>query len=218
MLDREKPINLFLTIKKRLFEDLKMSAENFSNKLLNKFFGNEENEEESNQDYITNIKPNDINITKFNSIHDYKSSFNKGESFMLYFVQLIVFFVIFEIYIILKNIYTRNHFSNVLKFIDIYNTTQISHTLTIGRLNVIKQYFFNISLTNFNLDKNNNKYAFNQAFYDISINLANTIYIQFIFLQYLMHFFKKDTKIYLESIFIKIFHLFLKKINQIIIL
>ena len=32
--DREKPINLFLTIKKKIFEDLKNSAENFSNKLL----------------------------------------------------------------------------------------------------------------------------------------------------------------------------------------
>ena len=31
--DREKPINLFLTIKKKVFEDLKSSSENFSNKL-----------------------------------------------------------------------------------------------------------------------------------------------------------------------------------------
>jgi len=29
--DREKPINLFLTIKKKVFEDLKSSSENFSN-------------------------------------------------------------------------------------------------------------------------------------------------------------------------------------------
>ena len=33
-LDREKPINLFLTIKKAVFENLKTSAENLSNKLL----------------------------------------------------------------------------------------------------------------------------------------------------------------------------------------
>ena len=43
--DREKPINLFLTIKKNIFEELKNASEGFSNKLLNKFFGNEENEE-----------------------------------------------------------------------------------------------------------------------------------------------------------------------------
>ncbi len=31
--DREKPLNLFLTIKNKVFEDLKNSSENFSNKL-----------------------------------------------------------------------------------------------------------------------------------------------------------------------------------------
>ena len=46
-LEREKPINLFLTLKKAFFENLKNCAENFSNQILNKFFGNEENEEES---------------------------------------------------------------------------------------------------------------------------------------------------------------------------
>ena len=47
IVDRVRPINLFLTIKKKIFEDLKNSSEAFSNKLLNKFFGNEDNEEES---------------------------------------------------------------------------------------------------------------------------------------------------------------------------
>ena len=74
MCDITKPINLFLTIKKQLFENLKYSAENFSNKLLNKFFGNEENEEESQLDYSTIIKSNDINIAKFKIVHEYKSS------------------------------------------------------------------------------------------------------------------------------------------------
>ena len=32
--DREKPLNLFLTIKNKIFENLKNSSENFSNKLL----------------------------------------------------------------------------------------------------------------------------------------------------------------------------------------
>ena len=37
-INSEKPINLILTIKKKIFEDLKNSAESFANKLLNKFF------------------------------------------------------------------------------------------------------------------------------------------------------------------------------------
>jgi len=65
--DREKPINLFLTLKKKVFENLKQSSENFSNKLLNKLFGNEDdnNEEESQKEYEPNIQKNDINIVKF---------------------------------------------------------------------------------------------------------------------------------------------------------
>jgi hypothetical protein len=81
--DREKPINLFLTIKKTIFEDLKNSSEGFSNKLLNKFFGNEDNDEESQQDYQANIKANDINIIKFKARNDYKTSVNKERTHLL---------------------------------------------------------------------------------------------------------------------------------------
>ena len=73
-LDREKPINLFLTMKKKVFENLKNSAENFSNKLLNKLFGNDEDGEESQQDYQSNIHPNDINIVKFKAANNNNSS------------------------------------------------------------------------------------------------------------------------------------------------
>jgi hypothetical protein len=79
-LDREKPINLFLTIKKGVFENLKNCAENFSNKLLNKFFGNDDKEEESQQEYQTNIKPSDINIVKFKAASN-NSSIKKSFAF-----------------------------------------------------------------------------------------------------------------------------------------
>jgi hypothetical protein len=80
--DREKPINLFLTIKNSVFEDLKNSAENFSNKLLNKIFGVDEEEEESQKDFKDNIKEKDINIAKFKSLNDYKLNNKKGTSFL----------------------------------------------------------------------------------------------------------------------------------------
>lgn len=62
--DREKPIDLFLTIKKQKFEELKFSSEAFLNKLLNKFFGNEETEEEILSDSGIKIRPDEINIAK----------------------------------------------------------------------------------------------------------------------------------------------------------
>ena len=170
--DREKPINLFLTIKKNIFENLKISSENFSNKLLNKFFGNEENEEETHQDYITNIKSNDINIAKFNSFNGGGSGLKKSVSFMIYFSLLIAFFLIYELYIIIKYFKTENYFSNYSQFLEVYNTTQISHAFTLIWINIIKQYFFNETLINFNTEKNYIDYNFNE----ISSSFSNTIF------------------------------------------
>ena len=174
MFDIKKPINLFLTIKKQLFENLKYSAENFSNKLLNKFFGNEENEEESQQDYSTIIKPNDINIAKFKTAHEYKSS-KKGNYLMFYFSQLFVMLFLFEIYNIVKYFYFGDYLSEIQKFNDIYITTQISHEYLVIRANIIKQYFFNNSLTFFNLEDKDINITFYNSFHDLSMKFALTI-------------------------------------------
>ena len=64
--DREKPIDLFLTIKKKNIEELKTSSEAFLNKLLNKFFGNEESEEEMLSESTLKIDSDEINIAKCN--------------------------------------------------------------------------------------------------------------------------------------------------------
>ena len=47
----------------------------------------DENEEESQQNYRINVEPNDINIAKFKTAHEYKST-KKGYSIMIYFGQL----------------------------------------------------------------------------------------------------------------------------------
>jgi len=62
--ERERPIDLFLTIKKQKFEELKLCSEAFLNKLLNKFFGNEEAEDEMLSDSSIKINPDEINIAK----------------------------------------------------------------------------------------------------------------------------------------------------------
>jgi hypothetical protein len=174
MYDIKKPINLFLTIKKQLFENLKCSAENFSNKLLNKFFGNEENEEESQQDYSTIIKPNDINIAKFKTAHEYKSS-KKGYSIMIYFGQLFVMLFLFEIYNLIKYFYFWDFLLEVGKFNDIYTTTQISHEYLAIRINIMKQYFFNNSLAFFNQKENDINNTYYQSFHYLSFTFTQTI-------------------------------------------
>ena len=158
--DREKPINLFLTIKKKVFEDLKSSSENFSNKLLNKFFGNEENEEESQQEYIANVKLNDINIAKFKALNEYKASSKKASSFIFYFVQILTLFFMFSLLILLKYINSLLYYRNVGKFTEVYNHTHFSHNYLVLRLDIIKQYLFNDSIPNFFLEGKQLSYAF----------------------------------------------------------
>ena len=177
ILDREKPINLFLTMKKNLFEYLKISAENFSNKLLNKFFGNEENEEESQQDYLINIKGNDINIAKFKALHENKSKkiYKKTKIFIARVGQLILFLTLYEIYMILKFININQYFSEVYECNLLSNTTQLSEILILKRINTIKQYFFNKSLPLFNLNLRINNLTFTNSFFHLSGQFSESI-------------------------------------------
>ena len=144
--DREKPIDLFLTIKKKKFEELKNSSESFVNKLLNKFFGNEETEEESMKDYSTNIKPDDINIVKFKTKIEYKNSMQSSGEYLINYIKLLVFFIIIETYMGFKLLYYYYYMNNMSKFTDIYNLTQFCQSDIILSLDVMKSYLFNKSI------------------------------------------------------------------------
>ena len=164
--DREKPLNLFLTMKNRIFEHLKNSSENFSNKLLNRFFRVDENEEESQQNYSKiEIKQNDINVAKFKALNEYKSLNKKENSFIKYFFQLVVFYGIFNIILLLEYISTISFNNKIKNYIEIYNSTLFSEIYLVTRVNIIKQYFYNNSITNYGFEneeemKNNLLYAF----------------------------------------------------------
>ena len=173
--DREKPINLFLTIKKKVFEDLKSSSENFSNKLLNKFFGNEENEEESQQEYISNVKMNDINIAKFKALNEYKASINKKSSFIFYFIQIIISFTLYNLFILIKYIGGSEYYKITSQFIKIYNETRFSHIYLVARINIVKQYFMNNTISNFNYSDELIPDTFYSSFLLISAQFAETL-------------------------------------------
>ena len=147
--DREKPINLFLTIKNKVFEDLKNSSENFSNTLLNKFFGVDENEEESQKNYRANIKPNDINIAKFKALNEYRVHNNQGNSFISYFLQLTVFYGIILLILLAKYLNTIFYYQNISKYIHIYNSTYFSEIYLVTSVDIMKQYLYNESIVNY---------------------------------------------------------------------
>ena len=139
-INSERPINLILTIKKKIFEDLKNSAESFANKLLNKFFGNEDNEEETHEEFHKNIQSNDINIVKFKSPSTGSYS---CFSFIIQILQLILFLGIIEIYFIFKYIYSMNNFDNMNKYIDVYNITQFTDSDIIATIDIYKSFLYN---------------------------------------------------------------------------
>ena len=174
--DREKPINLFLTIKKNIFEELKNASEGFSNKLLNKFFGNEENEEETQQDYTTNIKENDINIIKFKAPNEHKLTGNKDKTNIMIFIQLTLFLIFCNAYIVFKFCYTFDNIQNISKFIDVFNTTHMSHSNIILSIDILKSFLFNDFIPIFN--KNNENETLNiflKQFYEETNNFEETI-------------------------------------------
>ena len=154
-LDREKPINLFLTLKKVVFENLKNSAENFSNQLLNKFFGNEDIEEESQQDYQANIQPSDINIAKFKAANEYNSSIKNGCYFMTTLLIILIFLLLNLIYFVIKYVDFRERMNNIEQFILLYDKTYIAQIDFILSIDIFKSYLFNKSIPILN-EKNTN--------------------------------------------------------------
>ena len=172
-LDREKPINLFLTIKKGVFENLKNCAENFSNKLLNKFFGNDDKEEESQQEYQTNIKPSDINIVKFKAASN-NSSIKKSFAFFNLVIMIIIFLLIYFIYFILKCFDYFRKMTEINKFISLYQKNCAAEVNIILSIDIIKSFLYNKSIPI--LGHSNTRDIFLSYFLNISYNFSECLF------------------------------------------
>jgi len=142
-LEREKPINLFLTLKRVVFENLKNSAENFSNQILNKFFGNDDNEEESQQEYQANIQRNDINIAKFNFANELNSSIIRAFSFFNFIIIVIIFILLNVFYLTFSYFDFRSRMENISQFISLFDKTNYSQSDLIFSVNNFKSFLFN---------------------------------------------------------------------------
>ena len=174
LIERQRPINLFLTIKKQIFEDLKNASEAFSNKLLNKLIGNEDNEEENQKDYQTNIKESDINIIKFKAPNDYKAKGKHNKEQLRDFIKLVLFFVIIEAYMIFKFFYSRNYIENTKKFLDIFNITYYSYVDIIINIDLSKQFIYNKTMPIFYYKNSETSIDRESPFYSMFYNLANS--------------------------------------------
>ena len=175
--DREKPIDLFLTIKKKKFEELKNSSESFVNKLLNKFFGNEENEEESMVDYSSNMKPDDINIIKFKTKNEYKQSMKSASQYLLNYIKMVIFFVILQGYLTFKYVYNTSNMKNINKFTDVFNVTQYGQSDNILSLDIVKSFLYNPSIPIYN--QSTTEEIFTSTFLSISDTFENLFIVSY---------------------------------------
>ena len=171
--DREKPINLFLTIKKQIFENLKNSAENFSNKLLNKFFGNEDNDDESQQDYQSNIHPNDINIVKFKAVNEYNSSIKNAFSFLNIIIIIVVFIFVNLYYFLTVHLDYQSRLKSVNQFILLLDKNNLAQSHFVLSLNIFKSYLFNKSIPI--LNRSDTKNEFYETFLDLTDKIEDSI-------------------------------------------
>ncbi len=146
--DREKPVDLFLTIKKKKFEELKATSENFLNKLLNKFFGNEETEEEQSKiEYTLTSKDDDIiMITKLKQKNDYKQSIKNSTEYLFAFIYIALFFAFIQIYMIFKFFYVKSIMGNIKTFIKVFNITHYCDCDIVLKTNIYKSYYYNSSI------------------------------------------------------------------------
>ena len=172
-LDREKPINLFLTLKKQVFENLKTSAENFSNKLLNKFFGNEEIEEESQQDYQANIQSSDINIAKFKAANESSLSINRAFDFTVIIIIILIFFIINLIYFISTYLDFRGRMENISQFVLLLEKTHNAQIDFVLSLDIFKSYLYNNKIPI--LNNNKTREIFIDNYLLITHNFENSI-------------------------------------------
>ena len=173
-LDREKPINIFLTIKKRVFENLKNSADSLSNKLLNKFFGNEDNEEESQREYQPNVQQNDINIVKFKSSNGYHALMRKENSFMEIFAGMLTFLLLCLIYLIIKYTDFRNRMGKMSQFITFFDKANKAHTNILLSFNIMKSYLYDKNIPI--LNQNKTQQVFINTFLNITEKLDDSIF------------------------------------------
>ena len=174
LLERQRPINLFLTIKNQIFEDLKNASESFSNKLLNKLIGNEDNEEENQKDYETNIKESDINIIKFKATNDYNKKGSHNKKQISDFIKLVLFFALIEIYLIFKFVYSNNYIEDTKKFLDIFNITYYSYVDIIINIDLAKQFIYNNTMPIFYYKNSERGIDEDSPFYSMFYNISKS--------------------------------------------
>lgn len=148
--DREKPLDLFLTIKKQKFEQLKEASELFLNRLLNKLFGNDEIEQETTSHASIFPSQDDIVITKLKNKNSYNKSSSLTGDYLFAYFKLILFIIILDIYLGIKYYKFQQAVDTLYFHSKILNTTEFTRYEMIKKTNIMKSYLFDPNIPIFN--------------------------------------------------------------------
>ena len=145
--DKEKPIELFFTVKKKIFEQLKIISENLANKLLNKNVGNElaENDNKSN-DFFLKIESNDIVVKKLNAHKTHHKNKPNNKEFLFYFLYMISIFFFINIFLSIKFLLINNSLKSLYKYSLVINSTEYSQINVVESYDFFKSYLYNSSI------------------------------------------------------------------------
>lgn len=146
--EKEKPIDIFLTIKKQKFEELKNSSEVFLNKMLNKILGNDETEQETiNENNSINVasNSNEIIISKLN-LKSMNSSNKSNTGFIISYIKILSYFIGIFIYFLMQLLLFNNTRAILFHYSKIANVTKYCVVDTLSSVNFVKSVLFDQTL------------------------------------------------------------------------
>ena len=145
-IEKEKPLELFFTIKKKIFETLKSNSDVFLNNLLNKIVGNDDVEQETKSEASLKIMDNDIIIQKLKNKNYYQKVGGSKAEFLSVYFQLILVFIIFEAFLIMKFIILRNSLKVYSRYAKVLNATEFCQLDLITTCDFVKSFFYDNSI------------------------------------------------------------------------
>ena len=67
------------------------------------------------------------------------------------------------------------HYRDISRFCEVFNSTQFSQIYLMTRIDIVKQYFYNSSIINYNMNKDTMIFNFLQCFINITDQHEETI-------------------------------------------
>ncbi len=193
-IEKEKPLELVLTIKKKVFDSLKSNSDVFLNNLLNKIVGNDDLEQETKSEASLKIMDNDIVIQKLKNKNHYQKGSGSKADFILVYIYYILIFVVIEIFLIIKFVKVKNSLKVYSKYAKVLNSTEYCQLNLVSTCDFLKSFFYDKSIKI--LNRTDTEIIIEETIEEISNSFGDMILSVYNNLNYL----KKNFEDYFETL------------------